>query len=139
MFMLGQTTTVSSASGTLETLPVGETYITVGFDGYDIKEIPELGLQPDSPTPSIPMYEQMKILWEKFYRISQNSHVRTHPALRTFHKPLLVLNDLISRSYDKYLPSRTCYATRVCSKINQYISIISFLVPAMLEPRNYDR
>ena len=113
MFLLNQYTTVTSASGTVETLYVGNTYITVGYDGYHILEIPGLGLQPDNRTPTLPIYEENQLLYGKLYRISQDRSVKTHPALRLYHRPLLAFNDLLTRSVDRYLPSRTCYVTKV--------------------------
>ena len=127
MFMLDQTTTVTSASGTVETLHVGNTYVTVGFDGYHVLEVPGLGLQPDHPTPSLPIYQEMQLLYAKLYRISQNHIVKTHPALRLFHRPLLAFNDLITRSVDRYLPTRTCKITKVINAKFQVYNCFSGL------------
>ena len=113
LFLDGSVKTVISASDTVQKLDVGTTVITVGYDGYTVKEYPQLGFQPTKKTSVLPMFEEYQMWYAKMYRITQNHKVITHPVLHLSHYPFLALDDLLQRAFDKRLQSRCCVLTKV--------------------------
>ena len=113
MLMDNRNLKCTSPSGTYQYHNVGETFITVSYDGYTIREQPGLGLQPKLRTPLLPPHLEMQLLFPKLYRISQNRTVKTHPYMSLSHTPFISLNDMLTRATDDRLPSRSCLLTKV--------------------------
>ena len=113
-FMSGGQVTINDPDGRFrETLNVGHTYVTAGFDGITVREFPDLGLQPLHRTPFLNMHDENRLWYGKFYRISQNHKLKSHPVVRLSHRPLIQLNDLLTRAYDPRIASRSCIQTKV--------------------------
>ena len=112
MFING-TIDVVSASGTRQTLLVGTTLITAGYNGYTCRETPAIGFQTKMPTKPLPLFAEYKLWFNKLYRISQDKKVFTHPVLTLSHKPLTHLSEYLTRAYDKRIKTRACWLTKV--------------------------
>ena len=91
----------------------GFSSVTCGFQGWTVREFPNLGLRCDQKLKKLPFHEEIRLYYAKLYRVTRSDEILSHPTLTMSHYPFLMLGEYLARALDSRIATRSCNFTRV--------------------------